>query len=311
MTAARRRAPAAAQAGTRMRTVRDLVRYAVRRFEAAQLSFGHGTGNSFDEAVWLVLWALHLPLESLDPFLDAALTSGQRSRVIELIDRRCLERVPLAYITGEAWLGGRHFIADPRALVPRSPIAEAIDETADESTGDFPPRAPARILDLCTGGASLAILAALKWPEASVVASDASADALALARANVELYGLGTRIELLQGDLFDPVRGRAFDLILCNPPYVNQASMESLPAEYRAEPISGLAGGDDGMRLIGPIIEQAPAHLTPDGGLLLEIGHERLNFEAACRDFEFSYIPVTAGEDQLVWVTRAQLVERR
>ena len=303
----RRAVPAVRQVRPAMHTVRDLLRYALSRFEAAGLAYGHGTDNGYDEAAWLVLWALHLPLERLEPFLDARLTPPERDTVLQLIDRRCKQRVPAAYLTGEAWLRGHRFLADRRALIPRSLIAEALDDSA----GTELPQAPATVLDLCTGGGSLAILTALRWPRAQVTGTDLSPDALALAAENVALYGLADRISLLQGNLFEPVHDRSFDLILCNPPYVNQASIDALPAEYRAEPAGALAGGGDGMTLVAPIIAQAAVHLNRGAGMLIEIGHERAAFEAVCHRLEFSYLPVTAGEDQLVWVTRTQLAARR
>ena len=305
--AVRRVVPGVSQARPAMHTVRDLLRYALSRFEAAGLAYGHGTDNGYDEAAWLVLWALHLPLERLEPFLDARLAPPERDTVLQLIDRRCQQRVPAAYLTGEAWLRGHRFLADRRALVPRSLIAEVLDD----GPGDALPPAPATVLDLCTGGASLAILAALRWPRASVTGTDLSPDALALAGENVALYGLADQVSLLQGNLFEPVLDRTFDLILCNPPYVNQASIDALPAEYRAEPAGALAGGSDGMSLVAPIVAQAAAHLNRGAGMLIEIGHERAAFEAVCDRLEYSYLPVSAGEDQLVWVTRSQLVARR
>ncbi|MFT3804091.1 MAG: 50S ribosomal protein L3 N(5)-glutamine methyltransferase [Burkholderiaceae bacterium] len=290
-----------------LRTLRDLIRLAVGRFERAGLSYGHGTDNAYDEAAWMLSWALHLPVDHLEPHLDARLCDAERDSLLALIERRCRERVPAAYLLGEAWLRGRRFVSDARALVPRSLIGEALDGALD----DWLEQPPDSVLDLCTGGGSLAILAAHRWPEADVVGADLSADALALAAENVALHGVGARVELLRGDLFDPVGERRFDLILCNPPYVNQASIDALPPEFRAEPPDALAGGADGMDLIRRLLDAAPAHLTPDGGLLLEIGHEAAFFEQAFDDLEFAYVPVAAGDDQLVWITRAALADRR
>lgn len=286
-------------------TVRDCVRYACSRFAAAAVAFGHGTDNAWDEAVWLVLWSVHLPFDHLDLVLDARLTAEERNFALQVIDRRCHERVPAAYLTGEAWLRGRRFICDARALVPRSLIAEAFEEALNDW---LPEDGPEALLDLCTGGASLAVLAARRFAQARVCASDLSTDALALARENLTLHQMQERIELFQGDLFEPLAGQTFNLIVCNPPYVNAQSMDELPPEFQAEPRAALDGGDDGMLLVRRILAQAPAHLAPGGLLLLEIGHEAAHFEAAFPSLEFAYLPVTAGEDQLVLVSREQLL---
>lgn len=299
--------PARDEARADLHTLRDLLRYAVSRFEAAGLAYGQGTDNSHDEAVWLLLWALHLPPQRLDPYLDARLTGSEIDALLTLIDRRCDERLPAAYLTGEAWLHGLRFASDARALVPRSLIADALAGGLD----DWLAAPPQTVLDLCTGGGSLAVLAALRYPDARVVAADLSGDALALARENLALHGVADRVTLARGDLFEAVGDQVFDLILCNPPYVNAASMRALPAEFLAEPQAALAGGDDGMDLIRRIVGQAARHLSRDGGLLLEIGHEAAHFEAAFPRLEFTWLPVPAGEDQLAWVTRAQLAGRR
>jgi len=292
-----------------LRTVRDLLRWAASRFTAAGLAYGHGTDNAWDEAVALLLWSLHLPPEPLDPWLDARLPRAERRAAVELFERRIASRLPAAYLTGEAWLRGMSFACDARALVPRSPIAEALDEALSQWL-DLHPRAPTwpgSILDLCTGGGSLAIVAADRFPDAQVVGADPSSDALALAAVNRDRYGLRERVELVQGDLFAPVRNRRFDLVLCNPPYVNDASMQALPPEFRAEPRAALAGGHDGMDLVRRLLADAPAHLCEDGLLLLEIGHEAAHFEAAFPSLEFHYLPVAAGERMLVLVEAAQL----
>jgi ribosomal protein L3 glutamine methyltransferase len=302
-----RRIAPIAQARARLRTLRDLIRYAVSRFEAAQLAYGHGTQNAWDEAVWLMLWVLHLPPDQLEHYLDAALTDDELDTALELIERRCTERVPGAYLTGEAWLRGHRFLADPRALVPRSLIAEAIEE----SISPWLSGEPDSILDLCTGGASLAILAAYRWPQAQITASDLSAQALSLARENLRLHDLAERIEVVQGDLFEALADRRFDLILCNPPYVNAASMQALPPEFGCEPRGALAAGVDGMDLVREIVAHVPDHLTEEGGLLLEIGHERAHFEAAFERLEFAWVPVAAGDDQLVWIERESLLALR
>lgn len=298
--------PGSHEARAELRHLRDLLRYAISRFEAAGLAYGQGTDNSHDEAVWLLLWALHLPPQRLEPYLDARLTGVEIDAILTLIERRCDERLPAAYLTGEAWLHGLRFASDARALVPRSLIADALASGLD----DWLAAPPATVLDLCTGGGSVAVLAALRYPEARVVAADLSGDALALARENLALHGVADRVMLACGDLFEAVGDQVFDLILCNPPYVNAASMRALPAEFRAEPRAALAGGDDGMDLVRRIVGQAAAHLSRDGGLLLEIGHEAAHFETVFPRLECAWVPVPAGDDQLVWVTRAQLATR-
>jgi ribosomal protein L3 glutamine methyltransferase len=303
--ASSRRLPDRRKAATELRTLRDCVRYACSRFEAAGIAYGQGTDHAWDEAAWLALWSLHLPVDTLEPFLDARLTLAERSALIALVERRCVERLPAAYLTGEAWLRGLRFRCDPRAIVPRSLIAEALEERLDDWLA---PEGPTRVLDLCTGGASIAILAALRFPSARVDAADLSPQALALAAENLADYRLGDRVELFQGDLFEPLEGRSYDLVLCNPPYVSAQSMRELPPEFLAEPGAALAGGEDGMDLVRRILHDAVPRLEPKGLLLLEIGHEARHFEAAFPSLEYAHLPVSAGEDQLVLLTREQLL---
>jgi ribosomal protein L3 glutamine methyltransferase len=296
----------ASEARTALRTVRDLMRWAVTRMNEAGAVFGHGTDDAWDEAAWLVLWSLRLPPDRLDPVLDARLAAAEVAAALELIERRCRERLPCAYLTGEAWLRGVRFLSDPRALVPRSPIAELLDSDAlDPWLPDA--LAVGRVLDLCTGGGSLAILAARRYPAAAVVGADLSAEALALAADNVALHGLGDHVSLRRGDLWAAVDDETFDLIVCNPPYVNAASMASLPAEYLHEPQQALGGGADGMDLVRSIVGGARARLEPGGLLVLEIGHEAPRFEAAFPSLEFTYLPTAAGDDQLVLLERDAL----
>lgn len=294
------------EAARSMQSVRDLIRYAVSRLQSAQASFGHGTDNAWDEAVWLVLWSLHLPLDRLEPVLDARLAPSEIDGVISLIERRCTERVPLAYLIGEAWLRGERFLCDARALVPRSPIADLLDSDALEpwlaEAGEI-----ASVLDLCTGGASLAILAAHRFGQATVIGSDLSTDALALAAENIDLHRLADRVSLRQGSLWSPLEGERFDLVLCNPPYVNAASMAELPAEFKHEPVSALAGGNDGMDLIRQIVAGARAHLNPGGLMLLEVGHEALHFEAAFSALEFIWLPTASGDNSVALIERDAL----
>jgi len=296
----------AAEAVEALHTVRDLIRYAVSRMQAAGVCLGHGTDELFDEAAWLVLWSLHLPLERLEPFLDARLTPTERVAAVTLIERRCTERLPSAYLTGEAWLRGMRFLSDARALVPRSPIAELFD--GDALLPWLPdPEAVSNVLDLCTGGASLAVLAAHAYPNAQVIGSDLSPDALALAAENIALHQLTERVQLRQGSLWEPLQDQRFDLIVCNPPYVNSDSMAALPLEYRHEPQQALAGGPDGMDLIRIILEGAASHLNETGIMVLEVGHEAAHFEAAFARLEGIWLPIAAGDDQLVLLERSAL----
>lgn len=319
----RRPVPSAQDARDSLRTVRDLLRFSTSRLAASEVAFGQGTLDARDEAAWLLLWSLHLPPHELDFWLDARLTQAERDAALELLRRRCDERIPAAWLTGEAWLRGLRFLSDSRALVPRSPIAELLDSSDenplldeiarldDDSDGveaidatdvdtlfDEPvPWSPQEVLDLCTGGGSLAVFAALRFPDARVSASDIDADALALAQENFELHGLAQRIEALHGDLFEALpQQRRFDLILCNPPYVCEASMQTLPPEFRAEPQHALAGGPDGMRFIRRLLAQAGQRLRPRGLLLVEVGHEADHFEAAFPELEFIWLPVQAGD---------------
>ena len=297
-------------AARELRTLRDLLRWAVSRFEAARLAYGHGTDNAWDEAVALLLFALHLPPDRLDPYLDARLTRCEREAATALVERRVQTRLPAPYLTGEAWLRGLRFRCDARALVPRSPIAEALDEALAHwlavyrGDAEYAPRA---VLDLCSGGGSLAVFAAHAFPQATVVGADLSEDALALAAENGSLHELDERIDWLRSDLFESLGARRFDLIVCNPPYVNETSMRTLPPEFRAEPREALAGGRDGMDLVRRIVAGARAHLAADGLLLLEIGHEAAHFEAAFPTLEYHYLPVAAGEHMLVLVEASAL----
>lgn len=286
-------------------TLRDLIRYGVSRLNAAQVALGHGSDNAWDETVYLVLHALHLPLDTLEPFLDARVLSEERNRVLELIDRRVTERVPAAYLTNEAWLRGHRFYVDARVIVPRSPIAELLDEGLSPWVQDA--QAVDSVLDMCTGSGCLAILSALAFPYAQVDAVDVSPDALEVARRNVDDYGLGDRLALHQSDLFGSLPERQYDVIVCNPPYVNSGSMDVLPQEYRHEPHLALAGGADGMDLVRRILQAAPRYLSENGVLVLEIGHERDFFEAAFPELSPVWLDTEEASDQLLLLTREQL----
>ncbi len=284
-------------------TLLTLIERCSARLQEAGVSFGHGTTNAFDEAVWLALWRLGLPLDDLDGVADRELSPEEQTAIETLVEQRIAMRKPAAYLTGEAWLQGLPFHVDERVIVPRSLIAEPLaDGVLDACLVD----APRRVLDLCTGNGSLAVLAALAWPGAAVDATDLSADALAVARLNVERHGLADRIRLRQGDGLAAADGR-YDLILCNPPYVNHDSMTTLPPEYRAEPLLALAGGADGMDFVRGLLAQAAKHLQPQGVLVLEIGHERAHFEAAFPHLQPLWLDTSAGGDQVLVLGREQL----
>lgn len=288
-------------------TLIDLITAQSARLKQAGVSFGHGTTNAFDEAAWLVLWALGMPLDELETQARRELADDERARAEALVARRIETRRPAAYLTHEAWLQNVPFYVDERTIVPRSFIAELLADGEEEGTLDaWLTDRTQRVLDLCTGNGSLAVIAAMAYPEVTVDACDISDDALAVARINVDRHGLAKRITLLQSDLFERVPGR-YDLIVCNPPYVNAASMAALPAEYQAEPVLALAGGADGMGLVRRILAEAPAHITDDAVLVLEIGHERAHFEHAFRRLEVVWLPTSAGDDQVLLVTRDAL----
>nr|WP_315597515.1 50S ribosomal protein L3 N(5)-glutamine methyltransferase [uncultured Cupriavidus sp.] len=285
-----------------LKTVRDLLRLAVSRFTAARLSFGHGSANAYDEAAYLVLHTLSLPLDTLDPFLDARLLPEEVDAVLKVIDRRVTERVPAAYITHEAFMHGLRFYVDSRVIVPRSFIGELLQEGLEPWLGDIAQIGP--VLELCTGSGCLPIIAAHVWPNAKIDAVDISPDALAVARRNVADYKMENRIALHEGDLYAPLPSDArYDVILTNPPYVNEQSMRELPAEYLAEPRIALAGGDDGMDIVRRIIAGAKKRLNPGGVLVVEIGNEHDNVEAAFPDLDIVWLSVSAGDDQVFLVT--------
>ena len=287
-------------------SLRTLIDEQAQRLQAAQVAFGHGTTNALDEAAWLVLWQLGLPLHSdID---DASLpqpTAQQVSAAHALVTQRIATRQPAAYLTREAWLQGVPFYVDARVIIPRSLIAEPLAEgVVDDLLG----QPPARVLDLCTGNGSLAVLAALAWPQAQVVAADISAQALEVAAINVARHGVQERVALLASDGLQAVPATpGFDLLLCNPPYVNQASMEQLPAEFRCEPALALAGGADGMDFVRQLLAQAKPYLRPQGALVLEIGHEAAHFVAAFPHLPVLWLPTSAGAQQVLWLNASDL----
>ncbi len=289
-------------------TVLELIEQAAARLTEAQVGFGHGTTNAFDEAAWLVLWRLGHPLDALDDVADTAVSDAQQSQVHALIEGRIQTRKPAAYLTHQAWLQGVPFYVDERVIVPRSFIAEVL---ADGSIDPWLSEQTSRVLDLCTGNGSLAVLAAMAYPDVTVDGVDISEDALAVARINVDQYGLADRITQLRSDGLQSVQG-PYDLILCNPPYVNAQSMKALPAEYLAEPELALASGEDGMdftrALFASLRADPDRYMTPDAVLVLEIGNERPNFERAFPDLAVTWLDTTSGADQLLLLTRDALL---
>jgi ribosomal protein L3 glutamine methyltransferase len=290
---------------TPFRTIRDLLRYSVSRFNQAQLAFGHGSANAYDEAAYLILHTLHLPLDTLDPFLDARLLEEEIDAVLKVVERRATEHVPAAYITQEAWMHGLRFYVDERVIVPRSFIGELLEDGLQPYVSD--PDEVGAVLELCTGSGCLAILAARAFPNADVDAVDISPAALEVAHINVAEYALEDRIALFEGDLFSPLPERRYDVIIANPPYVNSASMDALPAEYRHEPELALAGGEDGMDIVRRIVRQARNWLTDDGLLVVEIGNERANVEAAFGGLDLVWLSTSAGDDTVFLIQASDL----
>lgn len=284
-------------------TVRDYLRYAVSRFNAAELFFGHGSDNAWDEAVYLTLHTLNLPLDRLEPFLDARLLPHEREALLEIFRRRCEERLPAAYLTNEAWLGEQRFYVDERVIVPRSFIAELLQEQLTPWIED--PWAINSALDLCTGSGCLAILTALAFPEAQVTAVDLSKDAISVAERNIADYHLNDRVHPILSDAFTQLKGQRFDLIISNPPYVDAKSVAALPPEYLHEPEMALGSGEDGLDFTHIILRQAKQHLTPDGMLVVEIGHNREVLEAAYPTLPFTWLDTAAG-DEYVFLLRAE-----
>jgi ribosomal protein L3 glutamine methyltransferase len=286
-------------------TVRDLLRFAVSRFNQAELSFGHGSANAYDEAAYLILHTLHLPLDLLEPFLDARLSAAEIDAVLNVIERRAAERVPAAYITQEAWMHGFRFHVDERVIVPRSFIGELLQDGLQPYVED--PEQVSAVLELCTGSGCLAILAAHAFPNADIDAVDLSAPALEVATRNVTDYKLEDRIALFEGDLYAPLAERRYDVIISNPPYVNAASMQELPAEYKHEPDMALAGGADGMDVVRRIIGDARNWLTENGVLVVEIGNERAHVEAAFGGLDLVWLSTSAGDDNVFLIQATDL----
>lgn len=300
----------AADAAAELRTLRDLIRYGVSRFNEAELEYGHGTTNAFDEAVFMVLEGLSLPIDQLEPYLDARLTLAERQKVAELLHARVSTRKPASYLLNKAYIQGIPFYVDERVIVPRSYIGEILFSDligGDDFTLVEDPTEVERVLDLCTGSGCLAILAARIFPEAQVDAVDLSADALEVARRNVADSGYEDRITLHQGDLFAPLKNRKYDVIITNPPYVDAEAMANLPPEFRHEPEMALASGEDGLDIVRRILKEAPKHLTPEGGLLCEFGTGREILEAEYPDLDFFWVETANSFGEVFWLTRDQL----
>jgi len=288
-------------------TLIEFIESQAARLKQAGVSFGHGTTNAFDEAAWLVMWSVGMDLGELELHAKKAVSADDQAKAEALVTKRIETRQPAAYLTKEAWLQNVPFYVDERSIVPRSFIAELLadGEGTGELDGWLSDRTHA-VLDLCTGNGSIAVIAAMAYPDVIVDAADISDDALAVARINVDKHKLGKRITLVKSDLLAGVKG-PYDLILCNPPYVNSRSMSELPEEYRHEPPLALAGGEDGMDLVRQILRDAPAKMTPEAVLVLEIGNERAHFEHAFRRLEVAWLETSAGADQVLLVPRDAL----
>jgi ribosomal protein L3 glutamine methyltransferase len=288
-----------------LHTLRDWLRWAISRFNEAELSYGHGCTNAHDEAAWLILHSLHLPVDQLEPFLDARLSHEERQAVLDILQQRITRRVPAAYLTKEAWLGDFKFYVDERVIVPRSYFAELLENGFAPWIGD--PEMVTDVLDLCTGSACLAIIMAHTFPHAHVDAVDISADALVVAQRNIADYGLEDVVMAHESDLFATLGGRQYDLIISNPPYVTTASMDALPSEYRHEPALALAAGEDGLEVVRRILAAAKAYLKPGGVIAIEVGHNRDLLEAAFPELEAVWLDAEGGDEKIFLLTREQL----
>ncbi len=290
-------------------TVRDWLRWAVSRFNEAGLYYGHGTENAWDEAIWLILATLHLPRDTLDPWLDARLTHSERLTLLDKLQQRVMHRMPTAYLVQEAWLGSFRFHVDQRVIVPRSYFAELLE-------GGFAPwiedaEAVGAALDLCTGSGCLAILMAHAFPNAAIDAIDISTDAIEVARRNIADYALDDRVQAIESDLFAAVRGKRYDLIISNPPYVTAEAMEALPPEYRHEPVLALAAGADGLNVVRRILAAAREHLNPGGMLAIEVGHNQDLVAAAFPDLPMIWLDTTHAEGKIFLVMQHDLPAAR
>jgi len=294
------------EASVTLHTVRDYLRFAVSRFIQAKLFFGHGSSNAYDEAAYLILHTLHLPLDHLEPFLDAQLTEGERTEVLHIIQQRVEQRIPAAYLTHEAFLGNLSFYVDERVIVPRSFIAELLREQLSPWIAE--PDEIGSMLDLCTGSGCLAVLAAHAFENSKVDAVDLSADALAVADRNITEYGLQNRVNLIKSDMFTELKDKRYDIIISNPPYVDAKSVDELPQEYLHEPQLALGSGKDGLDATRVILDQAAKHLTENGILIVEIGHNLDVLEAAFPKLPFTWLNVSAGDRFVFMLHRNDLL---
>lgn len=287
-------------------TVRDWLRYAVTRFNRAGCFYGHGLQDAYDEAVYLILHTLALPLDRLEPFLDACIPGDEREDILEVIEKRAVDRLPAAYITGEAWLGEFRFQVDKRVIIPRSYFAELLHDGFSPWVQD--PEAVTAAMDMCTGSGCLAILMAFAFPNAEIVAVDISQDALDVAAANIAAYGLEDRIRLVKSDGFAQVPEQRFDFILSNPPYVTREAMDALPAEYLHEPGLALGSGEDGLDLVRKLLADAPRYLAPEGLLAIEVGHNREIVEEAFPALSPTWLSAPSGDDKIFILEAGQLL---
>ncbi|WP_207951796.1 50S ribosomal protein L3 N(5)-glutamine methyltransferase [Pseudomaricurvus alcaniphilus] len=284
-------------------TIRDYLRWATSRFNAAHLFFGHGTDNAWDEAVQLIMPSLHLPWDSSPDLLNARLTSDERKLLVELIERRISERIPAAYLTGKAWFAGLEFYVDERVLVPRSPLAEMIGEQFQPWLTVW----PERVLDLCTGSGCIGIACARQFADAEVILSDIDAGALQVAQANIDKHRLGDQVSAVQSDLFSGLVGQSFDLIVSNPPYVNAEDLDTMPAEFRAEPAIALGSGNDGLAFTRRLLREARAHLRDGGLLVVEVGNSWPALEAAYPSVPFTWVELADGGHGVFTLSAEQL----
>ncbi|MDP2153092.1 MAG: 50S ribosomal protein L3 N(5)-glutamine methyltransferase [Methylotenera sp.] len=295
------------QITTELLTIRDWLRFAVSQFEASNIFYGHGTDNSYDEAVWLVMGALHLPHDTLNNFLDAKLTNSERSKLASFVEQRVTKYTPTAYLLKEAWLQGFKFFVDERVLIPRSFIAELLVNDGLQPWIEFPELINSAA-DICTGSGCLGVLLADAYPEATIDVIDISQDAIDVCNININNYGLQDRITAIKSDMFSQLTGKQYDLIISNPPYVDAPSMAALPAEYRNEPQLALGSGDAGLDHTHTILREAAKYMTEDGILIVEIGHNRDALIEAYPDLPFTWLEVSSGDEFVFLLTRDQLV---
>ncbi len=293
-------------ASTELLTIRDWLRYAVSQFEASDIFYGHGTDNAYDEAVWLVMSALHLPMDTLNNFFDARITNAERSKLSQLLEQRISSHTPTAYLVKEAWLQGLKFFVDERVLVPRSFIAELLND--DLSPWIEYPELVESAADICTGSGCLGIMLASAFPNAAVDVVDISTDALDVANINIANYGLEDQITAIQSDMFTALKGKKYDVIISNPPYVDATSMAELPAEYRNEPKIALGSGNDGLDHTHTLLREAGHYLNESGILIVEIGHNRDALQAAYPNIAFNWLEVSSGNEFVFLLTKAQLL---